>query len=55
VSAFGGMPTFSAPEGLLSESFINEEDDMRLISLKIVALLSAIANIAAFGGSMRVW
>jgi len=28
---------------------------MRLISLKIVALLSVIANVAAFGGFMKVW
>jgi hypothetical protein len=38
-----------------SESFINEEVDMRLISLKIVALLSAIANVDAFGGCMKPW
>ena len=47
--------TFLIEEGLLSESFINEEVDMRLFSLKIVALLATIANIAAFGGFMRTW
>ena len=41
--------------GLLSESFVNEEDDMRLISLKIVALFAAIANAAALGGCYKVW
>jgi len=28
---------------------------MRLISLKIVALLTAIANAAAFGGMVKGW
>ena len=46
---------FLIEEGLLSESFINEEVDMRLISLKIVALLAAIANAAALGGSYKGW
>jgi|GEM_PF-3493653 len=55
MSVVEGMPTFFAEGGLLTESFLNEEVDMRLISLKIVALLAAIANIAAFGGSLRVW
>jgi hypothetical protein len=49
------MLAFLVEGGLLSESFLNEEDDMRLFSLKIVALLTAIANVAAFGGHMRVW
>ena len=50
------MLAFLSEEGLLSGSFINEEVvDMRLISLKIVALLSAIANVAVFGGNLRAW
>jgi hypothetical protein len=55
LSAFEGAPTFLFEEGLFSGSFINEEVDMRLIALKIVALLTAIANVAAFGGSLRPW
>lgn len=46
---------FRIEGGLFSESFLNEEEDMRRISLKMVALLSAIANIAALGGGYRVW
>lgn len=49
------MLAFLFEEGLLSESFIDEEVDMRLISLKIVALLTAIANVAVFGGNLRAW
>ena len=55
MSSVEGMPTFFAEGGFLTESFLNEEVDMRLFSLKIVALLTAIANIAAFGGFMRTW
>jgi len=49
------MLAFLVGEGFLSRSFFNEEDDMRLFSLKIVALLTAIANAAALGGSYKGW
>jgi hypothetical protein len=49
------MLAFLFEEGLLSRSFINEEVDMRLYTLKIVALLTAIANAAALGGSYKGW
>jgi len=55
LSVLGGVLAFLIEGGFLSESFRNEEDGMRFISLKIVALLSAIANVAAFGGCYKVW
>jgi hypothetical protein len=55
LSAFGREPAFLVEEGLLSRSFVNEGVDMRVFSLKIVALLTAVANVAAFGGLFKAW
>jgi hypothetical protein len=49
------MLAFLIKGGFLSESFLNEEDNMRRFSFKMVALLSAIANVAVFGGGLRAW